>query len=64
MILFEDRRLSFAVSLVQPVELKFWDDMNISTLFGTITVYFSLKFINCSFNMSISYSLSPLAPVL
>ena len=64
MTLFKECRLSFTVSLVQPVELTFWDDMNISILFDYITIYFSLKGINCSCNMSYSYPLSPLTTVL
>ena len=63
MVLFKERRLSFTVSLVQSVELTFWDGMN-SILFGKTAVYFSLKDINCSCNMSNSFSLSPLTLVL
>ena len=64
MVLIEEHRLSFTVSLLQSGETTFWNDMNISILFDKITVYFSLKDINCSVNMSDSYSLSPLTPVL
>ena len=49
MFLFEERRLSFIVSLVQSVELTVWGDMNIFILFGKITVYFWLKSIHFSF---------------
>ena len=40
MIHFKECKLSNIDSLVEPVELKFWDDMNISFLFRKITVYF------------------------
>ena len=36
----KESSLSDIDSLVQPVELKFWDDININFLFGKITVYF------------------------
>ena len=64
MVLFEEQRSSFTVSLVQPVEFTFWDYMNFSILFDKITVYFSLKDINCSFKKSHSCLLSPLTPDL
>ena len=64
MLLFKESRLSCTESLVQHGELKFRDNMNISSLFGMITVHFLLKDIYCSCNAGISYSLSSLAPVL
>ena len=37
-LLSEESRYSCTESLVQPVELKFLDDINISILFGVVTV--------------------------
>ena len=64
MVLLEEHRLSFIKRLEQSAELKFWDDMNISILFGKIEVHFSPKDSNCTWNLSICYSLSLLTPVL
>ena len=64
MVLFEEHGLSLTVSLVQPVELTFWDDMNIRIFFDKVTVYFSLKDIDYSSKTANSYSLSPLTLVL
>ena len=63
LVFFEKHRLSLTESLVQSVELEFWDDMKISILFGKIAVYFSLKDINCPLNILISFSLGPLTPL-
>ena len=63
-VLFKEHRLSVTESLAQSVELKFVDDMNISFFFDKITIDFWLKDMHYSFNMSISYSQSPLTPVL
>ena len=63
MVLFKEHRLHFTERLVQPVELKFWDDMNISILFSNITVFY-FKDINCLCNKTISHSLGPMTPVL
>ena len=48
-LLLGESRQSCTEKLVEPAELKFWDDMNISILFGYITVYTWLKDIYCSF---------------
>ena len=40
MFLLEERRLSFRESLIQTVELKFWDDVDFGILFDKIAAYF------------------------